>query len=410
MPKGTRLGLTLAVLTGATIPLAAFGKAMEAFSLVPALAICIYTFGGKNDWQQLLGLLRKPLPMAVGFVFALWAISAVGSLDIPRSFQVWGRSLLYIFLMTILAKRLAREPVLISVLQKSLVGASGAILSFILFVIFVSDAPLTLLQILGSSKHQANTAFKGYASVMVCLLPMVLWSGKRLGGRWQVSAYMLIPGTLLFLWGAHSRAALLGFLVALLAVITVRSLLSASRGMRRAIVAILVMSTLIGAATLLVRLPQSPVIKESDYRLSTTLVDHHRQLIWGFVVGKIKEKPWFGHGIDIINQTEGAAVLIPGMNQNFVPSHPHNWVLEIGAETGILGLTAITAALLILLQQLAVIAGSGQLVGWAGVASFAAFWGSGLTNFSIWASWWQIVFLLLMAVVFAASAKISPSS
>ena len=383
---------------------------MEAFCLIPALGICIYTFGGKNDWQQLVGLLRKPLPLAVGFIFTLWAISAAGSLDIPRSFQVWGRSLLYIFLMTILAKRLAREPALIPVLQKSLVGASGAILAFILFVVFVSDAPLTLLQILGSSKHQANTAFKGYASVMVCLLPMVLWSGIRLGGRWQASAYMLVPGTLLFLWGAHSRAALLGLLAALLAVTIIRLLLSASQGMRRAIVAVLVISTLLGSTALLTRLPQTTVASDSDYRLPAVLVDHHRQLIWGFVVEKIKEKPWFGHGIDIINLTEGASVRIPEMNQSFVPSHPHNWVLETGAETGLLGLTAITVALLILLQQLAVIAGSGQLVGWAGIATFAAFWGSGLTNFSIWASWWQIVFLLLMAIVFAASAKISPCS
>ena len=401
----TRLGLILAVLTGATIPLTGFGKAMEAFSLIPALGICIYTFGGKNDWQQLVGLIRRPLPMVVGFVFALWAISAAGSLDIPRSFQVWGRSLLYIFLMTILAKRLARDRALIPVLQKSLVGTSGAILAFILFVIFVSDAPLTLLQILGSSKHQADTAFKAYASVMVCLLPMVLWSGIRLGGRWQASAYMLVPGTLLFLWGARSRAALLGLLAALFAVIVIRLLLSASQGMRRAIVAVLVISALLGSAALLTRLPQPSIANVSDYQLPAVLIDHHRQLIWAFVVGKIKEKPWFGHGIDIINQTEGASARIPEMNQNFVPSHPHNWVLEIGAETGLVGLTAITVALLVLLRQLAVIAGSGQLVGWAGIASFAAFWGSGLTNFSIWASWWQIVFLLSMAIVFAAAAN-----
>jgi O-antigen ligase len=382
---------------------------MLAFSLIPAMVISIYTLRGQISWQDLASTIRTPLTVSVGIVFALWAVSAAGSIDIQRSYQVWGRSLIYILSMVLLVTSLTRDPSQMRALQKSLIATSGAILTFILFIIFVSDAPLTLLQILGSSKHQANTAFKGYASVMVCLLPMVLWSGIRLGGGWQASAYMLVPGTLLFLWGTRSRAALLGLLAALLAVTIIRLLLSASQRTRRAIVAVLIISALLGSTALLTRLPQTSVANVSDYRLPAVLVDHHRQLIWGFVVEKIKERPLFGHGIDIINLTEGASVRIPEMNQSFVPSHPHNWVLEIGAETGLLGLTAITVALLTLLRQLAVIAGSGQLVGWAGIASFAAFWGSGLTNFSIWASWWQIVFLLLMAVVFAAAADLGRS-
>ncbi len=407
-PAGTRLGLTLAILTGAAIPLTAFGKATLAFSLIPAFGICIYTFGGKNDWPKLAGAIRTPLAAFVSLVFVLWAVSAAGSLDVSRSFQVWGRSLLYILSMMILAKRLTKDPALMPVVQKTLVGTSGAILAFILFVVYLSDAPLMLLQALGSSKNQADTAFKAYASAMVCLLPIVLWSGIRLGGWWRTSVYLMVPGALLFFWGASSRAAFLGLLAALLAVIIIRLLLSAPQWIRRVIVAILVISTSLGAARLLTRLPQSPVANYADYQLPTVLVDHHRQVIWGFVVGKTKEKPWFGHGIDIINQTEGASARIPEMNQNFVPSHPHNWVLEISAETGLMGLTAIIVALLVLLRQLAVIAGSGRLVGWAGIASFGAFWGSGLSNFSIWASWWQITFLLIMAMVFAAAVGRSP--
>ena len=408
-PGTARLGLIVAILSGVAIPLTAFGKATLSFSLVPALVICIYTFRGKYDRQQFLEAIRTPLAAFVGIIFVLWAISATGSLDVPRSFQVWGRSLLYILSMFILARSLAKDPALMPVLQKSLVGSSGAILVFILFVIFVEDSPLALLQLLGSSKDQADTAFKAYASAMICLLPIILWSGVHLGGRWQASAYLIVPGALLFFWGARSRAALLGLLSAVLAVVIIRLLLSASRGMRRAIVAILVVCTLVGAVTLLTRLPQPSTTNSADSRLPTFLVDHHRQLIWGFVVGKIKEKPWFGHGIDIINQSEGAAARIPELNQNFVPSHPHNWVLEIAGETGLLGLAAITAALLVLLRQLAVLAGSGQLIGWAGTASFAAFWGSSLSNFSIWASWWQIVFFLIMAIVFAAAPRKSAS-
>ena len=409
-PGSTRLGTTIAVLMGASIPLTAFGKAVLAFSIVPALCIAVFTFGRKEDWRRLASLIRTPIAAFICLVFALWAISAAGSLDVPRSFEVWGRSLLYILAATLLAKRLAKDQALMRTVQISLVGIGGAVLAIILFVIYINDAPLTLLQALGSSKHQADDAFKAYASATACLLPIVLWSGIRLGGVWRALSYLMVPGSLLFFWGSHSRAALLGLLIAILAVIVVRLLLVATRPIRHATVAVLVVSSALGAAVLLSRLPPPPIADQADYRLPAELIDHHRQAIWGFVVAKIKEKPWFGHGIDIINQTEGASVRVPDTGQNYVPSHPHNWVLEIGAETGLLGLAAITLALLALLRRLSAMAGSGRLVGWAGIASFGAFWGSALANFSIWASWWQITFLLTMAIVFTAVAQDSRSA
>ncbi len=432
---GMQLGGLLAFLIGVAIPLTALGKATLAFSLIPAVLIAIFILTRRNDWKKLFSYSLSPLAACVALTFAFWAISVLGSLDISRSFEVWSRSLVYVILMIVLSYQLRTEPPLISIVQKSLIVASGIMLLFVLYVIFWDNSPLLLLQALGSSKYQANTAFKAFASTMACLLPTLLWSGIQLGRSWLLASAMMVPGTLMFIWGSQSKAATLGLLVAFLLVVVTRLILSVSKQMRHVIIAILAVTTLFSTAVLLVRLPSPPITNETDYRLPTYLIDRHRQAIWGFVFSKFKEKPWLGHGIDIINQTEGASVPVPDtgwrgcyafcseldiyfesagkslqsqdIGMNYVPSHPHNWVLEIGAETGLLGLAATVVALLALLRRLSLIARKQQLIGWTGIASFGVFWGSGLTNFSIWASWWQVTFLLIMAILFAAATTSS---
>ena len=82
-PGSTRLGLMVPISTGIAIPLTAFGKVLLVFSLVPAVGIFNYKFGGKNRRQQLAGTIRSPLAPVVGVVFTLWAISAAGSAVLP---------------------------------------------------------------------------------------------------------------------------------------------------------------------------------------------------------------------------------------------------------------------------------------------------------------------------------------
>ena len=141
-------------------------------------------------------------------------------------------------------------------------------------------------------------------------------------------------------------------------------------------------------------------------------VDPHRQLIWSFTLDRAMERPFFGYGIDAINKVEGASEIIPFFNQEFIPSHPHNWMLEILAETGVAGLSAMLLALALLLRELyrQAMTGRDPAAGWAAIALFGTFWGSSLANFSIWAAWWQASFWLLLAILVAANIRLGGSA
>src|SRR3546814_15846763 len=52
--------------------------------------------------------------------------------------------------------------------------------------------------------------------------------------------------------------------------------------------------------------------------------------------------------MNVVNNLPGAHELIPGINAEYIPSHPHNWMLEILVETGWIGL-ALGVAILALL-------------------------------------------------------------
>ena len=139
--------------------------------------------------------------------------------------------------------------------------------------------------------------------------------------------------------------------------------------------------------------------------LPVSLVDAHRQYIWGFSFDSALDAPYFGHGIDVSNYLPGASVLIEKFNQTLIPSHPHSWLLEIFLETGAFGLAALLAALALLLRLWLRIGAGSPGTAAVGVAVFVAFWSSSMLNFSIWAAWWQGVFIVLSAIVLAARPR-----
>src|SRR3546814_12594177 len=90
--------------------------------------------------------------------------------------------------------------------------------------------------------------------------------------------------------------------------------------------------------TTLFRSPPVPFQGRDSLRLPTFVIDAHRQVIWSFTLEHVAIAPWFGVGMNVVNNLPGAHELIPGINAEYIPSHPHNWILEIIVETGWIGL------------------------------------------------------------------------
>ena len=114
------------------------------------------------------------------------------------------------------------------------------------------------------------------------------------------------------------------------------------------------------------------------------------------------DAPWFGNGINAINFLPGADAPMPGSTLNIIPSHPHNWLIEVFAETGAVGAISLVILIATLCFKIARnylhSRDDGML---AALLVNAGYWGSGLLSFSFWSAWWQVSYLLMTALCLA---------
>ena len=84
-----------------------------------------------------------------------------------------------------------------------------------------------------------------------------------------------------------------------------------------------------------------------------SILDPHRQFIWGFSLTKFIKRPLLGYGPDTSNFIEGGQRVIGSKytgDMTFIPSHPHNFLIELLLETGVLGTFLLLFLFLIFLN------------------------------------------------------------
>ena len=115
--------------------------------------------------------------------------------------------------------------------------------------------------------------------------------------------------------------------------------------------------------------------------------------------------------INNINFQPGANVPIPhAMGLSMISGHPHNWIVEVLAETGVFGFIPLVVVIVILFYRFALCyARSRDPAMLAAIAAAAGYWGSGLFNFSFWSVWWQTSFILVLVICWAAGSEKSRS-
>ena len=142
-------------------------------------------------------------------------------------------------------------------------------------------------------------------------------------------------------------------------------------------------------------------IANFEFKIPTNLIDHHRQFIWGFSIQKFIQKPLFGYGQDSSNFIDGSQEDIGSKytgDMNFIPSHPHNFLIEILLETGIFGTISFILLIYIINARVWKLHQSLKFkLHLIFLNSF--FWGSSLVNFSFWLGWWQASYFLLLSLI-----------
>ena len=398
-PLTHKIATFVAVMAGVAVPLRASGVATEqaalGLALLGALALVALHAGTRTLAGQALASTQTKV---IAFVFAAWAVTVFFSFDPLGSLKIVARTSLFILAAMTVWAALTPHDDANRLLWKTLVVASlGLVLAAVLAL---NGVPMIVSVLKGHIivYERPIFAFKAFGAATMCLIPAVTWAGRKLDGKWRWAGYAFAPLALAVMILTFNRSALAGFLA--MAITGVLLLAAAKRRHAKALVA----AALAGALGIVawVRTKELGEPSIAGNYLPVWLVDPHRQHIWKFAYDRFLDHPWVGNGIDQLNRIPGAKISVSGLEQSaaLVPSHPHNWSLEILSETGLIGFLPVLLALgFIAWRLLKSYMASGDEADLALLTLMAGFWASALFNFSIWASWWQLTFFILFAII-----------
>jgi O-antigen ligase len=380
------------------------------------------------DRGQIASGLTAPLARAAYLLIACLFISAIlsdhASKSLAMPFRV-GLTMAAAYLCFLVFRR---SPLALMLAGKTLIVAAFIALSIVVFADYFQGASDAVRHILGlPTPFSAPRAYKMFASATICFLPIVVWFGIRVGSFWKVLSLLTIPLTGLVIYGngvETSQSAIAGLLGGSVLLVLVFIALRLNTWSRRALIALVVLIALAVGTYILTHVPAPPVVADQTPRLP--LPDWHRQVIWGFTLDIFLHHPVFGVGPNTVNMMPGASDYVPGLNQEYIPAHPHNFVLEIASESGVVGLLALVTVLIVLLKMVFQIAARSQAArrgdkdsaagqdvraaAYTAIFLIGAFWTSALSNFSIWSAWWLASFMLLITFPLAAAQSRTQNS
>jgi len=399
LPISNRAATAGAILLGLAIPSLIAGRV----PIAVAIALGSLLLAGPAHVRAALAatpeLLRQPVAVATGATLTLWLVSAAIAGE-AWALQVWAYVAGFLVLACYLYRRLRDDRALRIVFFKTmvvggLISVTLAALSVLVWWEFLN--PLRTSHV--TSFYEAQQKLLSYGSVLPILSVAAIHAGWRLGRRWLAASLLVLPMGAGILLETGATAGWLGYLSAA-AAIGIGWVLSRMRPWpARGTAAVLLVAAAAAAGWVVSNLPPIPYHCE-ETAIPSWALDAHRQVIWSFSVEHAVERPWLGWGLDSGGAVPGAKEIVPCFGTvEYVPSHSHNWMIELFLETGALGLGAAVIALLLYAAHLVRALPAGGAAAVAALGAAGAFWGSGLANFSIWSAWWHWCFLLPTAVL-----------
>ena len=362
-----------------------------AFGIILGVGLILLFFFFKKKFLDELKLGLKSLKKLDLFVLLLVSTSAIissfYSIRIERSIPVLIYLFLFMFLTTIVYLILRKE----NNVKKNLFQLLSISIFFNSIFIFIFNI---------SNYEFGVTAevirFKGYMNILTLLIIVIFYLNKS----WinYISLLTLVPNLLM----SNCNAALLGLLIGL---VTYIFYYVSNKFMKpKIIVIVFTLISLFLSINLIKNLPKNfdkIAIDNFEFVIPTKLIDAHRQFIWGFSIKKFYHKPFFGYGQDTSNFIKGGQKVIGSEftgDMTFIPSHPHNFFIELLLDIGLVGLVLFLILILLVNIKIWRLNNSMSLKFFL-IFFNAYFWGSSLVNFSFWLGWWQGSYYLLLSLI-----------
>ena len=387
------------VLLSCVLPIQIMGPGAIAVTLALAF-FCFLSLPQKlNYLKHAFNAALHPVGLMVLIMAIFWVPNITLSSEPVRSFETAIRTFLFLGLAILFWAILVKNKAVHGLFCRIFIIASAVAVLIAIIAEIAVPGLYWLINFKGWLDIPIGTSQKSFAALAVFMVPALLWAGFRLSGKWIIFAVTSSIGFITLVGLTYNKAAIAGFIAmsAVAAVLVAR--LDRSRILRIGLPGV-ALTTIIGTLIWFNITHQSPRI-EGNWFLPLWLVDFQRQSIWKFSFELLQQNFWFGMGINTINFAPGANAIIPGTidNLNIIPSHPHNWILEVAVETGVFGLLsllgAITSSFIHMIRKFLQ---NGDYAYLIAICMSVGYWVSGLFNFSFWSAWWQISFVLILAL------------
>ena len=239
--------------------------------------------------------------------------------------------------------------------------------------------------------------FKGFLNIhtlIVLIIPLLYKSKLNL-----VSLLLLIPNLIM----SNSNSPIMGILMVIIS-ISIFYLFQKFKELKKIsyILIIIFPILIINFVKFLPNKFDNESIQKFEFIIPIQIIDAHRQFIWGFSIDKFKEKLILGYGPDTSNFISGSQRTIGSEytgTMNFIPSHPHNFFIELLLEIGIVGTVIFLIILFFYNFRFIKLANHKNLICIIILNSY--FWSTSLVNFSFWLGWWQASYFLFLSIVMA---------
>lgn len=239
--------------------------------------------------------------------------------------------------------------------------------------------------------------FKGFLNIhtlMVLIIPLLYKSNLNF-----VSLFLLIPNLIM----SNSNSPIMGILIVIISISIFYLLQKFNILKKSSYILILIFPILIiNFAKFLPNKFDTESIQKFEFIIPIQIIDAHRQFIWGFSINKFKEKLILGYGPDTSNFISGSQRTIGSVytgTMNFIPSHPHNFLIELLLEIGIVG--TIIFVIILFFYNLKFIKLANPKNSICIIILNSYFWSTSLVNFSFWLGWWQASYFLFLSIVMA---------
>jgi O-antigen ligase len=348
------MGLTPALILAAALALVAARPAAPPRAVAAALVLLLVWPALTIAWSIIPGYsARSALTVAA---LVLWGAAGIGAVRLPaRAAVPFAFSLATVAMLAALA----------------LVGVP---LLEMVYDLFNQDYPRFILK----------NVNRGLCAVALLVWPAALGLTRAGHSRAAVALAVCAGGTIAL---GESLSAQLAFVLAGVTFLLVRTRPQAARPLAAAVMIGLAAWPLVAVAGL-------PLLRGSAVAERLPDTARHRLEIWSFTLDRARERPWTGWGMESSRAIPGGQETIRG-DWTFLPLHPHNSVLQVVLELGLVGFAFTMVGIGLLVRSWLQSARDALATG-TEAAAMVAYASIGFTAFGVWQHWWIATGLLAL--------------